>query len=571
MKVLIIGGVAGGAAAAARLRRLDEHAEIIVFERTGYISYANCGLPYYIGGVIEKRQSLLLQTPERLGRRFNIDVRVATEVVDVDSEKKQVQVRNLSDGSEYSESYDKLIIATGAIPRKPNMPGIESPQIFTVRTVEDADAVYAFMQQNSPKSAVIAGGGLIGLEMAENLTERGLDVAVVQRGDQVMLPLDYDMAMILHAHLRQKGVTLALDSSISGFEVKEGKIHTLLEEKPALVSDLVILSIGVAPDTHLAEKAGIKLARGGSIVVNEKMQTTNADIYAVGDAVIFPHFITGKPWSAALAGPANKQGRVAADQICGIKESKFAGAQGTTIFKLFDLQGGLTGLNEKSAIEEGLDYDKVVLIPTSHAKYYPGAASMVIKAIFEKVSGRLLGAEIIGFDGVDKRVDVLATALRLGLNIDQLKDLDLAYAPPFSAPKDPVNMVGVVGENALRGLLQQFHWDEVDAVVSENRGILLDVRTAREREAAAEIAGSVHIPLEELRQRLPELDKNRTIYVFCQSGQRSYTACRALNQLGYECRSLAGGIQFYQTVSCGCCFENNRDYCGNGQLPFATK
>ena len=543
MKVVIIGGVAGGATAAARLRRLDETAEIIVLERGGYVSYANCGLPYYIGGTIADKAALTLQTPESFWARFAIDVRVRQQAVRIDRSQKTVRVQRLEDGTEYDLAYDKLILSPGAHPLRPELPGVEDGRIFTLRTVEDTLAIRAFVEREQPRRAVVVGGGYIGLEMAENLTHAGVEVTVVQKPKQVMGPLDADMASQVHAYLREQGVALALGETVRGFVPGADALQCELEDGRMLPADLVILAIGVAPETALAQQAGLATGVRGAIVTDAHMRTEDADIYAVGDAVQAPHAVTGEATWIALAGPANKQGRIAADNIAGIA-STFKGAQGSSVIQLFDMTVATTGLNEKQAKAAGLEVDKVVTFSASHATYYPGATNMTIKLVFEKQSGRVLGAQIVGFDGVDKRCDVLATAIRAGMTTADLTELDLCYAPPYASAKDPVNMAGYVAENVRTGLCEQFHWDEVDAVRADANAVLLDVRTEGERRQGC-IEGTLHIPLDELRARLDELPRDKKIYVHCHSGLRSYIACRILAAHGWECATLSGGYRFY--------------------------
>ncbi|MBQ4578008.1 MAG: FAD-dependent oxidoreductase, partial [Clostridia bacterium] len=432
MKVVIVGGVAGGATAAARIRRLDEQAEIVVFERSGYISYANCGLPYYIGGVIEDAEELTLQTPESFFRRFRIHMKVRHEVTAIHPEKKTVSVKNLETGAVFEESYDKLLLSPGAKPVWPNLPGMDSDRLFTLRTVEDTLRIKEFIDRNKPRSAVMVGGGFIGLEVAENLRELGLEVTIVQRPKQLMNPFDSDMAAFIHAEVRKHGVQLALGHSVAGFAEKNGGIEVLLKDNPPLQADLVVLAIGVTPESQLAKDAGLTLGMKGSILVNDRMETSVPDIYAVGDAVQVKHYVTGEDTLIALAGPANKQGRIAADNICG-GDSRYLGSQGSSVIKVFDMTAASTGINETNARKSGLDADTVILSPMSHAGYYPGGKLMTMKVVFEKETYRLLGAQIVGYEGVDKRIDVLATAIHAGLKATQLKDLDLAYAPPFSS------------------------------------------------------------------------------------------------------------------------------------------
>ena len=546
MKVVIIGGVAGGATAAARLRRLDEQAEIIILERSGYISYANCGLPYYIGGEITDREALTLQTPASFWARFRIEVRVHNEVTAIHPERKNVTVRRLDDGVVYEEAYDKLILSPGAKPVRPALPGINDSRIFTLRNVEDTFAIHAFIEQNAPRRAVVAGGGFIGLEMAENLTQQGIETTIVERMEQVMAPLDSDMACSVHAYLREKGVNLRLGETVAGFTSNEAGLRVRLESGDSVSADFVILALGVAPDTALARAAGLALGVRGSIAVNDRMQTSDQDIYAVGDAVESVHFVSGEKTLAALAGPANKQGRIAADQICG-RESRYHGVQGSSVLKLFDMTVAATGLNEAAARAAGIAFDKTVTFSASHATYYPGATNMTVKTLFSPETGRLLGAQIVGFEGVDKRIDVLAAAVRMGMTGEALTELELSYAPPYSSAKDPVNMAGDVIENGRSGLVRQYHWHDVEALPRDGSVILLDTRTPAEY-GRGHIEGAVNLPLDELRERLPELERGKPIYVNCHSGLRSYLACRILMQNGFECYNLSGGYRFYQIV-----------------------
>ena len=546
MKVVIIGGVAGGATAAARLRRLDEQAEIIILERSGYISYANCGLPYYIGGEITDREALTLQTPASFWARFRIEVRVHNEVTAIHPERKNVTVRRLDDGVVYEEAYDKLILSPGAKPVRPALPGINDSRIFTLRNVEDTFAIHAFIEQNAPRRAVVAGGGFIGLEMAENLTQQGIETTIVERMEQVMAPLDSDMACSVHAYLREKGVNLRLGETVAGFTSNEAGLRVRLESGDSVSADFVILALGVAPDTALARAAGLALGVRGSIAVNDRMQTSDQDIYAVGDAVESVHFVSGEKTLAALAGPANKQGRIAADQICG-RESRYHGVQGSSVLKLFDMTVAATGLNEAAARAAGIAFDKTVTFSASHATYYPGATNMTVKTLFPPETGRLLGAQIVGFEGVDKRIDVLAAAVRMGMTGEALTELELSYAPPYSSAKDPVNMAGYVIENVRSGLVRQYHWHDVEALPRDGSVILLDTRTPAEY-GRGHIEGAVNLPLDELRERLPELERGKPIYVNCHSGLRSYLACRILMQNGFECYNLSGGYRFYQIV-----------------------
>ena len=547
MKIVIVGGVAGGATAAARIRRLDEQAEITVFERSGFVSYANCGLPYYIGDVITDREELTLQTPESFWSRFRIRVRTGHEVTAVHVREKTVTVRELATGKEWDEPYDKLLLSPGAKPVRPALPGIESDKIFTLRTVEDTLKIHEYIKAARPGSAVLVGGGYIGVETAENLREKGLDVTIVQRPKQLMNTLDYDMAALVHRKMRQRGIDLRLGRTVTGFREENGKIVTLLDGEAGIPADLVLLAVGVSPDSRLAREAGLALGVKGSIAVNDRMETSAPDIYAVGDAVQVRNMVTGEDAVIALAGPANKQGRIAADNICG-GDSRYRGSLGSSIIKVFDLTVAGTGLTEKAAGAAGLDHDCVVLSPSSHAGYYPGAKTMVMKVVYERSSRRLLGAQIVGTDGVDKRLDVLATAICAGMKADGLKDLDLAYAPPYSSAKDPVNMAGFMIENLETGKLKQYHWDRVRELPRDGSVTLLDTRTAEEYEKG-HIEGYINIPVDDLRDRLGEIDRSRPVYVICQSGLRSYIACRILSQNGFDCYNFSGGYRFYASVT----------------------
>ena len=558
MKVVIVGGVAGGATAAARIRRLDEQAEIVVFERSGFISYANCGLPYYIGGVIEDPEELTLQTPESFFSRFRVNMKVRHEVTAIHPDKKTVSVTNLETGEALEESYDKLILSPGAKPTQPRLPGVGLDKLFTLRTVEDTFRIKEYIDRNHPKSAVLAGGGFISLELAENLRELGMEVTIVQRPKQLMNPFDPDMAAFIHSEMRRHGVKLALGYTVEGFEEKDGGVDVLLKDETPLHADMVVLAIGVSPDTHLAQEAGLELGVKGSIVVNDRMETSVLDIYAVGDAVQVKHFVTGQDVLLSLAGPANKQGRIAADNICG-GDSHYTGSQGSSVIKVFGMTAASTGVNETNAKKAGLDVDTVILSPMSHAGYYPGGKVMTIKVVFEKETYRLLGAQIVGYEGVDKRIDVLATAIRAGMKATELKDLDLAYAPPYSSAKDPVNMAGFMIENIASGVLKQWHL--ADALPRDGSVTLLDTRTVGEF-AGGHIDGFVNIPVDELRERLGELDKSKPVYVICQSGLRSYIACRILAGNGFECYNFSGGFRFYDAVMNDRCLIESATACG---------
>lgn len=560
MKVVIIGGVAGGATAAARLRRLNEEAEIVVLERGGYVSYANCGLPYYIGGVIRERAKLLLQTPESFKRRFNVDVRVKNEVVEILRDQKQVRVRRTEDGSEYSESYDKLIYSPGARALRPHFIQ-EDARIFTLRTVEDTFAIDDHIKASGAKSAVVVGGGFIGLEAAENLVERGIKVTLVQLEDQVMLPFDYDMACILHSKLREKGIDLRLSGKVTSLRGEGSGVVAEIENKGSVRADIALVAVGVAPETELAEKAGLALGVRGAVLVDAHMRTSDPDIYAVGDAVQVKNYVTGKDSLVPLAGPANKQGRIAADNIAGVA-SVYKGAQGSSVMKLFELTAASTGLSERAAREAGYAADSALLFSPDHATYYPGAKNMTLKVVFDRTDGRILGAQAVGFGGTEKRIDVLATAIRAGFTAEDLTELDLCYAPPYSSAKDPVNMAGYVIGNILNGVVCQHTWKDVEKLAKDENALFLDVQTRGEYEAA-HLAGAVNIPVDELRARMGELDKSKTVYVNCYSGLRSYIACRMLSANGYRCSNLAGGIRFYKVVAEGGVYdEASRHLCG---------
>ena len=547
MKVVIIGGVAGGATAAARLRRLDEQAEIVVFERSGYVSYANCGLPYYIGGVIEDPEALTLQTPESFFSRFRVTMKVRHEVTALHPERKTVSVKNLETGEEFEEPYDKLLLSPGAKPTQPRLPGVGLEKLFTLRTVEDTFRIKDYIRQNHPKSAVLAGGGFIGLELAENLRELGMEVTIVQRPKQLMNPFDPDMAAFIHSEVRANGVKLALGYTVEGFQERDGGVDVLLKDNAPLHADMVVLAIGVTPDTALAKEAGLELGLKGSIVVNSRMETSLPDIYAVGDAVQVRHSVTGQDVLLSLAGPANKQGRIAADNICG-GDSRYLGSQGSSVLKVFGMTAAVTGVSETNAKKAGLDADAVVLSPMSHAGYYPGGKLMTMKVIFEKETFRLLGAQIVGYEGVDKRIDVLAAAIHAGLTAIRLKDLHLAYAPPYSSAKDPVNMAGFLIENLAKGVVKQFRIEDVGGLPRDGSVTLLDARTPQEY-AAGHIEGFRNIPVDELRQRLGEIAPGKPVYVICQSGLRSYIACRILAGHGYEAHNFSGGFRFYDAVA----------------------
>lgn len=545
MKTIIIGGVAGGASAAARLRRLDENAEIIILERGEYVSFANCGLPYYIGGTITNRNALTLQTPESFKARFHIDVRVQNEAVKIDPTAQTVTVKNLVSGDTYQEQYDHLILSPGAEPIKPNISGIDSNNVFTLRTIPDTLNIQEYIETAKPKSAVVVGGGYIGVEMAENLTEAGLDVAIVELADHLIAPLDFDMAADVHQYIKEKGIELYLNNGVTAISG-----NRVMLQNGEIESDCIILSVGVRPETALAQECGIATNARGCIIVDPQMRTNLPHIYAVGDAVEVKDFITKSPAFIPLAGPANKQGRIAADNIAGFS-SGYTGTQGSAILKLFDMTVATTGLNEKSAAAAGIDYDKTYTYSASHASYYPGGTNMSLKVLWDKKTLHIIGAQIVGFDGVDKRLDVLASAIRFGAKITDLATLELCYAPPFGSAKDPVNMLGFVAENIVTGKIKQFFWHDVETLPRDGSVTLLDVRTVTEVRRG-KIDGFINIPLDSLREHLSELPKDKPVYVHCHSGLRSYIACRILAGNGYDCYNLAGGWRLYESVMHEC-------------------
>ena len=544
MKVVIVGGVAGGASAAARLRRLDEQAEIVIIERSGYVSYANCGLPYYVGNVIKKRSSLTLQTPQSFKNRFRIDVRVRQEVTSIDRASHEVEVKRLDDGSTYRESYDKLVLSPGAHPMVPTMPGTDSARLFKLRTVEDTFAISDFIDANSPKTAAVVGGGFIGIECAENLAQRGVDVSLFQWDPQVLPILDEEMAHFVHNHLREKGLDVHLGARVQGFAEDEDGI-TVTDEAGSQRFDLAIMAIGVAPESALAKDAGLELGIRDSIAVDEHLRTSDPDIYAVGDAVQVKHYITHADTLIALAGPANKQGRIAADNICGIDRS-FDGSLGSSVLKVFDLTVATTGLTTRAATAAGIESNYVLLSPPNHASYYPGSSAIRLKLVFGCADGRVLGAQAIGLDGVEKRIDVVATAIHAHMNVWDLAELDLCYAPPFSSAKDPINMAGFMATNIMEGIVEQVGWDR--ALNPADNEVVLDTRTDGEY-AHGHIEGAIHIPVDELRERLGELPRDKRLLVHCLSGLRSYIACRILSQHGFACANVAGGWAMYQAAS----------------------
>jgi len=543
MRVLIVGGVAGGASTAARLRRLDESAEIIMFERGEDISYANCGLPYYISGVIEKRSALLVQTPQAMKQRFNIDVRTKSEVISVKPQEKKVSVRDLSTGRVYEESYDYLVLSPGANPVRPPIPGIDLPNVFTVRNIPDSDRIKAWVEQERPTHAVVVGGGFVGLEMAENLKHAGVDVVLVEASDQVMAPLDREMAAIVHRYLRKQGIGLYLSRRMVACEGGDRVRRVVLADGEVLPADLVVLGVGVKPESVLAAEAGLRMGPAGGIEVDEHLRTSDPFIYAVGDAIQVKSYVGGFDTLIPLAGPANKQGRIVADNICG-RQTKYEGTLGTAIAKIFRMVVASTGLNEKTLKKLGQRYEVSYTHPAPHATYYPGGTVMTIKLIFDPEDGKILGAQIVGFEGVDKRIDVLATSIRKGLNVFDLQELELAYAPPFSSAKDPVNMAGYVAGNIIAGDMEVFHWHQIDELMKQG-GILVDVRTPREVAEGA-IPGMINIPVDDLRRRMDELPRDGQILIYCRVGLRGYIALRILKQHGFKnVKNLSGGYLTY--------------------------
>jgi NADPH-dependent 2,4-dienoyl-CoA reductase/sulfur reductase-like enzyme/rhodanese-related sulfurtransferase len=542
-KLLIIGGVAGGATAAARARRLNERAEIILFERGEHISFASCGLPYYIGQVIKKRERLLVTTAEAFRGRYNIDVRIFSEVIAIDTKNKQIEVKNLKAGETYRESYDKIILSPGAEPVRPPFKGIELDQIFNLRNIPDSERIKAYVDTKRPESAVVVGGGFIGLEMAENLVRRGVKTTIVEMLNQVMTPLDYEMAGIVHAHLKKKGVICELGNGVESFSKKEDRIIVSTNKGKDIKCDIVILAIGIRPENRLAREAGLEIGERGGIKVDATMRTSDPDIYAVGDAIEMKDFVTGLPTMTALAGPANKQGRIAADNALG-RKSMFKGTLGSMVVKVFDLTVASTGASEKVLKHNNIPYLVSYTHSGSHASYYPGATMMAIKLVFSPSSGKILGAQIVGMKGVDKRIDILATAIRGAMTVYDLEELELAYAPPYSSAKDPINIAGFVAANILKGDMENINWDEFSDLDRE-KDILIDLRNQDELDAAGVIEGALHIPLNELREKLPELDKEKRYIPFCAVGLRGYLGHRILVQNGFHSKNLSGGYKTY--------------------------
>lgn len=550
MKVVIVGGVAGGASAAARLRRLGEEHEILMFERGHYISFANCGLPYHIGGTITERDNLLVQTVEGMHERFNIDIRVRTEITSIDRKAHTVTAREVETGREYTESYDKLLLSPGAEPVRPPIPGIDSERILTLRNMSDMDRIISMLEKTHAQRAVVIGAGFIGMEIAENLHEKGISSAVVEKMDQVLAPVDREIAAQVHQHFKEVGIGLYLGDGVISFEDSSSEVKVNLESGSALKADVVILAIGVRPESSLAKQAGLDVGQRGGIIVNEYMQCSDEDIYAVGDAVQVKHFITSDPTLIPLAWPANRQGRIVADNMTGKNLKTYNGSLGTSILKVFDLTVSATGLNEKALKASGLEYGKDYLVVTvnrnNHAGYYPGAVPFTLKLLFD-MKGKVLGAQGVGYDGVDKRIDVIATAIKAGMDIYDLQELELAYAPPYNSAKDPVNIAGYAAENLLRGFVKNFRWYELEDLLKRDDTVLIDVRTSDENELGV-IPESVNIPVDDLRKKLSTLDASKTYLVYCQVGQRGYVAARILADAGFKVMNLDGGYKLWQPL-----------------------
>ncbi len=557
MKYIIVGAVAGGASAAARLRRLDEHASILLFEKGEYISYANCGLPYYIGDIIKERNKLLVQTAASFGGRFNVDVRVRTEIISIDRAAKTVTALDHTSGKQYTERYDKLVLSPGAEPIRPPLPGIGLEGIFTLRNVNDMDYIKSYLASRDMKKAVVVGAGFIGIEMAENLHELGLEVSIVEMQNQVLAPVDYSIAAIAQQHIRSKGVELRLNSAVAGFEAKGSQLLVRLDDAAALEADIVILSIGVRADTRLAAAAGLEVGEARGIKVNEYLQTSDPDIYAVGDAIEFPNPLSGKPVVTYLAGPANKQGRICADNIAGGGRRSYKGSVNTAIVKVFDLTVAAAGMAVKLLQANAIPHIVSTLHAGSHAGYYPGAQQMTIQIAFAPQSGRLLSAQIVGRDGVDKRMDVFSHMIQTGQTVYDLAEFEQAYAPPYSSAKDPVNMSGFVAENILEGRVKMFYWNEIDS--RSPNALLVDVRTPAEFSRGT-IDNALNIPVDDLRERIEEIPADKEVMIFCQQGMRGYLAHRVLQQQGISnVVNLSGGYQLWKTASEEYALLNNKN------------
>lgn len=546
MKIVIVGGVAGGATTAARLRRLNEKAEIILVERGNFISFANCGLPYYIGNVIKDKKDLLVQTPENFKSRFNIDVRVKQEVIKINRQEKNVIIKNLETNEEYEESYDKLVLSPGASPINP-FKNLNSDKIRTLRNVEDSVEIKEYIEKNNVKNVAIIGGGYIGVELAENLSNfKDVKVTIIEKASHLIAPLDEDMSRFVYKLLNKNGVNIILNNGVKEIIDQNDKLNVVLEDKN-IDADFVVLCIGVKPEDDLAKQAGLKVYQKGGIEVNEKMQTDDEDIYALGDAVKIKNCVTGEMLSIPLAGPANKQARVVANNICNIN-TKYNGSIGSSILKIFNYNLGITGINEEACKRNNIEYKTIILSPFSHATYYPGASMLTIKAIYEEKTGRILGAQVFGKDGVDKITDILATAIQMKMTAYDLEELDLCYAPPFSSAKSPVNLLGNSIVNQIEGLVDTVTWQEVEHLKNNENTLVLDVRTDEEY-ISGSYKDAIHIPLDDLRKRLNELDKSKTYLVYCKTGLRSYIACRILSQNGFKVKNITGGYHFYSIIS----------------------
>ncbi len=546
MKVVIVGGVAGGASTATRLRRLNEDAEIIIIERGEYVSFANCGLPYYIGNEIKNKSDLIVQTPEKFKSRFNVDVRILNEAISIDKENKILTIKNLQNEVIYTESYDKLILSPGAKAIKPNIEGIDNKKVFTLRNIPDTYKIQNYIFNEKPNGAAIIGGGYIGIEMAENLYKLGINVTIVELDDHLIASIDSDMSSIVKNYLVDKGIKVILSNGVSKIVEVSNRIKIILE-KGDIETDMVIMSVGVTPESIIAKEANLQLNSRSAIVVNDKMQTSDENIYALGDAAEIINFVTKEKGFIPLAGPANKQARIVANNICGI-DSKYNGTQGSSIIKIFDMTAAATGINEKMAKNLNLDYDKIFINPYSHATYYPNALPMIIKVIYENKTGKILGAQIVGYEGVDKRCDAFAIAIRASMTASDLTQLELCYAPPYSSAKDPVNMAGYVIENTIQNNVRNVHFEDIQKNIDNEAVIFLDVRTKSEYDKFGSIKNSLNIPVDELRNRIDEVDKSKKIIIFCHSGLRSYIAYRMLTSKGYDCYNLSGGYSLYSSM-----------------------
>ncbi|HEY3375557.1 MAG TPA: FAD-dependent oxidoreductase [Candidatus Aquicultor sp.] len=546
LKVVIIGGVAGGASAAARLRRLDETAEIVLFEKDKYISFANCGLPYYIGDVIEERGDLLVQTPERMRERFNIDVRVRSEVIRILPDEKKVEVRNFKNGESYLESYDKLILSPGAVPHVPPVKGVDHPRVFTIRNVPDTDAVKGFVETNKPERAVVIGAGFIGMEMAENLYKKGVKVTIIELSENIIPMLDFEMAALAERYVIDKGIEVIRGTTATTLDRNGELLVVELINGRRIETDMVVFGIGVRPEATLAKESGLAIGQSGGIAVDEYLLTSDANIYAIGDAIEVTNLVSGTPALIPLAGPANKQGRIAADNVCG-RQRKYKTTQGTAILKIFDMAVASTGLNERGLMRAGIAYQTAICHPFSHATYFPGASMLSVKVLFDAQDGTLLGAQVVGEDSVDKIIDAFSMAVRAGMTVFDLTELEFAYAPPFSSAKSPVNMAGYVASNILSGDVAVATWRDVDNIDPDHVAIL-DVRTSYEHKHDGNIKGALHIPVDDLRARMHELPKDKEIYVYCRVGMRAYIACRILKQNGYNVRNISGGFITYKAA-----------------------